>query len=219
MYDVLDLAKWFIKNDLDQPRNSIDGNMKIQKLLYFSQLIHLAKFDKVLFDSPILAYTNGSVVESVRLTYRDNHQKLISESKEFKERFNEEAQYTLSVVKDVFGDVSAKELSDLNHLHTGWHEALKRSEIGHNYYNKYLSAISLDTVQKHDLESVRKVLEAHDATRNLTKPYEVINGITFYYDPEQLTFTDDLIESLESFQGEDTAYTIYIDENAELVIS
>lgn len=218
MIDVMDLAKWFIKKNLDQPRNSIDGNMKIQKLLYFSQLIHLAKFNKTLFDSPILAYTNGSVIESVRLSYRDNHSKLISESKEFIEHFTEEVLYTLSVVEDVFGDVSAKELSDLNHLHTGWYEALQRSEIGENYYNKYLSVISLDTVQKHDLESIRKVLEAHDASKNLTKAYEVINGVTFYYDPNYLVFTDDLIENLESFQGEDTAYTVYIDENAEIVI-
>ena len=38
-----DVAKWFIKENLDNPRNSEEGNTKLQKLLFFSQLIYMCK--------------------------------------------------------------------------------------------------------------------------------------------------------------------------------
>ena len=32
---VFDYAKWFLENNLDTPRNTFKGNMKLQKLLFF----------------------------------------------------------------------------------------------------------------------------------------------------------------------------------------
>ena len=52
---ALDVAKWFIKNGYDNPRNTHEGEAKLQELLYFAQLIHLAKHGDVLFNEPILA--------------------------------------------------------------------------------------------------------------------------------------------------------------------
>ncbi|QWU14454.1 Uncharacterized phage-associated protein [Paenibacillus sophorae] len=211
--DVIDVAKWFIKNDYDEPRNTIDGNMKLQKLLYFSQLVHLAKYGDKLFDEPINAFVNGSVVEKVRLKYRDDHRQFVQESKSFEDDLDETIQYTLSVVKDVFGDVDARELSNLNHLHVGWKEALEKSEISKGKYYKPLSIISYDTIMEHDIESIKKVLDAHESTIDSGKTFELINGVKFYYDPEEISFDDDLLEQLASFQGEESAYIVHMDED------
>ena len=216
--DVMDIAKWFIKRNLDYPRDTMDGNMKLQKLLYFSQLIFLAKFDKKLFNEPINAYKNGSVVEKVRIKYRDDHYKLITESKVFEETFDENINYTLSVVEDVFGKISAKELSDLNHLHEGWRQAYEYSKGSNDFHHKSLSEISFETVKEFDLESVRKVLDAHTSTKTSTKSFEVINGITFYFDPNEIQLTPEIIEELESFYGEDSAYTLHMDEEDGLTV-
>ena len=56
---VFDYAKWFLENDLDTPRNTFKGNMKLQKLLFFAQLISLAKNNKLLFDEEFCAFENG----------------------------------------------------------------------------------------------------------------------------------------------------------------
>ena len=46
MRKAIDFAKYFIKEELDNPRNSFDGNMKLQKLLVYSNLINLALYNK-----------------------------------------------------------------------------------------------------------------------------------------------------------------------------
>jgi hypothetical protein len=47
---------------------------------------------------------------------------------------------------------------------------------------------------------------------------EIINGITFYYDPKEIELTDKLMEQLETFKGDDKSYTIFKDENLGIVI-
>ena len=46
MKNVFDYAKWLMDNNLDNPRNTFKGNMKLQKLLFFAQLISPAKNKK-----------------------------------------------------------------------------------------------------------------------------------------------------------------------------
>ena len=44
MRDVFDFAKFFIKNGADSMPNTYDGNMKLQKLLVFADLINIAEY-------------------------------------------------------------------------------------------------------------------------------------------------------------------------------
>ena len=46
-----------------------------------------------------------------------------------------------------------------------------------------------------------------------------INGIKFYYDSSEIVIDSKLWEKLESFEGEEESYTLYIDKNQGLVIS
>ncbi len=48
MVDVLDCAKYFMKNATGL-NNSFDGSMKLQKLLVFSNLVNMALNNKPLF--------------------------------------------------------------------------------------------------------------------------------------------------------------------------
>ncbi|PKM80288.1 MAG: hypothetical protein CVU89_14445 [Firmicutes bacterium HGW-Firmicutes-14] len=214
---ALEVAKWFIKNDLDNPRNKYDGNMKIQKLLYFAQLIHLALYGDVLFDDPILAYENGSVVEHVRQRYKNDNSEFVAEAKNANIVLTDEEQNTLILTAEIFGKLSASELSDLNHLHRGWREALERSKRNGFHYREN-GVISMTSVKNHDLEKVKQMLKAHQSTKQINDNCEVINGTTFYYDPRELTITDEIISILESFRGTESAYSISLDENREIVI-
>ena len=76
--NVFDYTKWFLENNLDTPRNTFKGNMKLQKLLFFAQLISLAKNNKLLFNDQFCAFENGMVMENVRLKYKNNLGELLN---------------------------------------------------------------------------------------------------------------------------------------------
>ena len=60
MSNALDFAKVFLKRGLDTNRDTYDGNMKLQKLLFFSNLVSIAEKGKPLFTDPIYAFANGT---------------------------------------------------------------------------------------------------------------------------------------------------------------
>ena len=71
MCKAIEVASWFINNDYI-PSNTKSGNLKLNKLLYFAQLISLVKRQKPLFKDELYAFENGVVVEDVRKEYYEN---------------------------------------------------------------------------------------------------------------------------------------------------
>ena len=74
MADVQDVARFFIdlakrQNDLD--RGDMMTNLRLQKLLYFAQGWHLARFGRPLFDASIEAWPYGPVVPEVYRAYKE----------------------------------------------------------------------------------------------------------------------------------------------------
>lgn len=215
MSTALEVAVWFIGNNCDNPRNTYDGNMKLQKLIYFSQLIHLARTGDVLFKDPIYAFINGSVVEEIRLYYKNNLTDLIKEAgKGFS--FSEQELETLQITETIFCKLTARELSELNHQHKAWQLAYKNSLVN-NVPQKRLSIMQIEDIQKHDLKRIKDMLDTFEL--NNYSHYEIINGIRFYYDPDELVISEQLLVELETFKGTDNSYYIYEDEEVGLVIS
>jgi len=73
---VQDVAKFFI--DLAQKQSQQDSgdlvtHLRLQKLIYFAQGWHLARYDRPLFDAPIIAWKYGPAVNEVYQTYSANH--------------------------------------------------------------------------------------------------------------------------------------------------
>lgn len=213
---AIDAAKWFVKNELDEPRNTFDGNMKVQKLLYFAQLVHLTKYNEPLFDEKILAFQNGSVVEEVRHLYRNEHHQFVESAVLSHIGLTSEQSDTLMTVEELFGEMSARELSDLNHLHESWIESYEASRVG-NFHEKLLSEIKVDQLMRNEVPNMRDIILAHENGKSLFI-FETVNGRKFYYDPEQIQITDDILAILESFNGPDSSYSMYMDETAGIVI-
>ena len=71
MRDVYDVAKYFIKNDADSFPNTYEGNMKLQSLLVFANMIYVAEYGELLFDD-VLALKDDCVVKKVRLRYESD---------------------------------------------------------------------------------------------------------------------------------------------------
>lgn len=218
MSDVFKYAKYFVKNGYDTDSNTYDGNMKLQKLLVFADLISMAIDEKPLFEEPILAFKNGCVVEPVRLRYKGDYDAFLSESMVYEPEFDAKENEVLDLTTKLFGSLSARELSGMNHSFSFWKKAFENSESPSGYRDKDLAVVSVDDMLK-EIDKVRQVISAYRNTQSEMLHKEIVNGISFYYDPTDITLTDELLEQVESFteNADETEYSISID-NGNLVI-
>lgn len=216
MRDVYDFAKFFIKNGADSIPNTYDGNMKLQKLLVFANFINLIQFGELLFGDEVLAFTNGCVIEKVRLRYKNDYYGLKRDSDKFEPDFTENEYMVLKTVLDIFGNATARELSEINHTFSFWNDAYKKGINTSGYHDKVKSVVNFSE-HPNDFEKMREVLAAHQQSINDITASEVINGVTYYYDG--FTLTDDIINQLEVFSltAEDDAYSVYLDEGKLLI--
>ena len=216
MRDVYDFAKYFIKNGADSKPDTYDGNMKLQKLLVMAYVICLALYNEKLFYDDILAFENGCVVEKVRLRYRNDYTSFKRDSDSFQPNFTEREYYVLNLTNRMFGDMSAKELSRLNHTFLFWKESYKNGQDATGYHDKEKSVVDFSSYEC-DLQTMREIVEAYNASSVSNDSMEVINGVKFFY--SNMILTDDIINKLARFAdtAEDSSYSVYAD-NGELVI-
>lgn len=217
MSTALDIAKIFIKRGLDTDKNTFDGNMKIQKLLFFADVVSLADKGKPLFNDPILAFKNGCVVESVRLRYKNDYAGIYNDSCAFNPDLSQDEYEAVNLTSEIFGKLSARELSELNHSFDFWRNAFERSKNERSFKDKDLSIISIDEMTS-EIPKIKKIIEEYRANASNCAFKETINGVTFFYSPE-LKMSDDIMEQLETFsmEAEESSYSVYQD-NGNLVI-
>lgn len=170
--NVFDYAKWFLENNLDTPRNTFKGNMKLQKLLFFAQLISLAKNNKLLFEDKFCAFENGMVMENVRLLYKNDLDKLLNYKRK---DFSAEDLEVLELTKNIYGGEEADVLSNMTHQFEYWKKYLSLSS-NNNYKNKKKAEIPNEEL-KTELDNIKDVLDA----------YEIMNSQE-YKDTEELDY-------------------------------
>ena len=156
--NVFDYTKWFLDENLDNPRNTFKGNMKLQKLLFFAQLISLAKNNKLLFDDEFSAFENGMVMEDVRLKYKNNLDELL---KYKGNKLSKDDLEVLNLTKDIYGSEDADTLSNMSHQFEYWKKYLTLSDDGNNYKNKRKAKVPNKEL-KRELDNIRDVLDAYE---------------------------------------------------------
>ncbi|NES77858.1 MULTISPECIES: Panacea domain-containing protein [unclassified Okeania] len=126
MIDPLEIAKYFIMRAYQDGREAQITNMKIQKLLYYSQCLYLALNDEPLFTDEIQAWRYGPVCPPAYKFYSKfeaeqlpipNQESITNIPSEVKEVLGETWQY--------FGEYHAYYLSNLTHLEFPWKKARK----------------------------------------------------------------------------------------------
>jgi uncharacterized phage-associated protein/Zn-dependent peptidase ImmA (M78 family) len=97
--------------------------LKLQKLLYYSQAVHLVRHDKeCLFPDPIEAWAYGPVVPSVYQEYRSNIFDAIP-SPEIKAALTSTEQNSVTIAIGLYGDMSGPELINQTHYESPWKNA------------------------------------------------------------------------------------------------
>jgi uncharacterized phage-associated protein len=143
-YSALDIANYFLYKAQEEGQELL-SNLKLQKLVYYAQGLHLVIHDgQPLFEDKIEAWNYGPVVPDLYYRYKEwgangipanidfNHEMIYSETKTF-----------LDEIYEVFGQFSAIRLMNLSHSDQCWIDAAgSGNEITHaamcNDLKKYL---------------------------------------------------------------------------------
>ena len=126
MVDCLDVARYFIIKAYEDRREASMTNMKVQKLLYYAQSLHLALHDEPLFDEEIQAWRYGPVCPPAYHFFNNFESKQLPiPDKAVLESFSSDVEALLEEVWDYFGDYHAYYLRDMTHLEFPWKKARK----------------------------------------------------------------------------------------------
>lgn len=119
MANVKDVALFFV--DVAQKRAEADGgdkmtNLRLQKLLYFSQGWHLARYGKPLFMDEIEAWKLGPVVPAAYRHFKKYGNNCIETTEDFDQaRLTEQEMELLTDVYAGYADYSTSRLVDMTH--------------------------------------------------------------------------------------------------------
>ena len=155
------VAKWFCNKGIIENPNSKEANMKIQKLLFFAQLIYMAENNgETMFDEEFKAFEDGVVLESVMKNYRYNYNTEFNDINPDELIIDSTIEETLEKTSDIFGDASAQELSELSHEFDTWNEFFNKSKK-FGFYVKKSSVIPYTELKK-ELYRIEKVLKGYE---------------------------------------------------------
>lgn len=157
MYSAKDIALWFIyKTNAKIKENIVENDsenyevyegithLKLQKLLYFSQGISLAIYDKPLFSEKIFAWEHGPVIKEVYTIYKEYGRNYI-EIKTNKDsdkiikniELDQNANKILNIVYDNFAIYTAWQLRDMTHVENGPWDQTKSGHIKNDIIKTY----------------------------------------------------------------------------------
>jgi uncharacterized phage-associated protein len=128
-YTAFDIADYFLFKAQEKGQELL-SNLKLQKLLYYSQGLHLALFGSPLFSEKIEAWTYGPVVVDVYHLYKDCEAGGIAAKEGYSsKRIDEKTKEFLNEIYEAFGQFSALRLMEISHKDQCWIDAAPGNEI------------------------------------------------------------------------------------------
>ena len=122
---AIDVAKYYLSKDINRElfnnniivkndRKSYEGNVRLNKYLFLTQVVYIAKYGKELFDDDFVAYTNGPVIKDIvnnfqYITRLKDDVNILPETKVF-----------LDKIYDSLKNASCEELIDITHEDPEW---------------------------------------------------------------------------------------------------
>ncbi len=122
--DCLNAARYFIVRAYEDGIEAETTNMKVQKLLYYAQSLHLALYDEPLFEDEIQAWRYGPVCPPAYRFYSDFEAKQLPiPRQESLLQLPSEKKELLEEIWGYFGGYHAYKLSDMTHVEFPWKKA------------------------------------------------------------------------------------------------
>ena len=124
MIDYLSVTRYFIIRAYEDGIEAEMTNMKLQKLLYYAQSLHLALYNRPLFDEEIQAWRYGPVCPPAYKFYSEfEAEQLPVPNREELLQITPEKKELLEEVWEYFGGYNAYRLSDMTHGEFPWKKA------------------------------------------------------------------------------------------------
>ncbi|EMF0475717.1 Panacea domain-containing protein [Enterococcus hirae] len=156
MWNADKIADWFlVRHSSEMQRDAANDEnltqMKLHKLMYYSQGVCLAVFSKRLFDEELLAWRHGPVVRSIFEKYQGQKELPSEVTEEQLKNYqlisnDENSRMILEAVYEQYADYSASQLRNMTHKETPWIEAWNNG--------KGTTAISDETVRNFFKENI-----------------------------------------------------------------
>jgi uncharacterized phage-associated protein len=131
-YTAFDVANYFLykAQEATEEDQELISNLKLQKLVYYAQGLHLAINGEPLFLDRIEAWTYGPVVTELYHYYKEHGSNGIRADEKFNpSHIDEDTKKFLDEVYEVFGQFSAIRLMNLAHSDKCWIDAGIGNEI------------------------------------------------------------------------------------------
>lgn len=127
--DIFDVANFFLKI-VERDLGSTITHLKLQKLLYYAQGYHLAKYNKPIFKEDFQAWAHGPANPEIYNCYKKYGSSSIDDFPTELYEFDEETIKFLSKIWNTFGIYDGKYLEELTHNEKPWKNARKGYEPG-----------------------------------------------------------------------------------------
>ena len=204
-----EVAKWFIFNNHQLANGYIDGNIKLNKLLYFANLMFYCINRELLIEDDFVAFPKGPVIFSIYKDYRYNGLDEIP-ADDFVNGINKEQEQILNIINFLYGNKDVNELVEISHSHNIWNE--KKDLIPQN------PIIEFDKISQEFIDYYNNLYNIYKDMDFSKIRMEKINGNIFYYDINNLEMNDKVVEQLLLYDKFDEPQFIE-DVNGELVFS
>jgi uncharacterized phage-associated protein len=134
MASVFDVSGYILQlgNANDNEGYDLITNLKMQKLVYYSQGFYLAMYNSPLFNSPIEAWEHGPVCPELYRAlkiYQANPLPAVDEN--CVEQLSEKEIDIITEVYGVYGQYSAWRLREMTHQESPWLDTPLNQEISH----------------------------------------------------------------------------------------
>jgi uncharacterized phage-associated protein len=130
-YRAKDIANYFIWKAAAEGGERI-SNLKLQKLIYYAQGLHIILYGKPLFQDEIRGWSYGPVVPELYSLYKKYGSGGIPPDRDFDANsIDEHTRGFLDEINVVFGQFSALRLLEISHSDQCWIDALPNKVITH----------------------------------------------------------------------------------------
>lgn len=139
-----DIAEWFLnKNNYVSNITDTEGitNMKLQKLLYYSQGHYLKKFNKPLFPEKIFAWQHGPVVKEIYHKYKEKGSRCIEFEGNPNLKLPTKIENFLENIYDQYGQYSAWKLREMTHSEDPWKNTDINNEIDISVLKEFFKGV------------------------------------------------------------------------------
>lgn len=188
MANLLTVEKWFIKKNKDIASSTLEGNYKLQKLLYYAQAMMLCKFDTALFPNEIEGWKDGPVVAQANYYYNITRlpEKMYNvEIEEVEDRLDDDEIKVMEIINFVYGRQSAQNLIDQTHKEDPWKNV---EEEAMTKKNPIITKDSIEEFYKESLVDIYNLYKDTDFSQYATIEF---NSNKFLFNKVETSLSDD----------------------------